>query len=559
MPAYNTQALFENLKGIKVIPIKSLTQALAESETTGLPFHQLVLDMGLISDENLGKLISDLIKVPFVKLSGRPIPEDILAIIPESVARKQRVVAFEKGSDGIKVAMADPSNHEEINLLEKKTGLPVKVYYATEKDINEASLLYKGEFKKTLTDLLQEQVEVVGKSVEKEAPVTKLLDLIIEYAYQSKASDIHIEPTEIDSLVRFRIDGVLHDVLHLPGRLHDQVVTRIKVLAKLRTDEHQSPQDGKLKSKLDAEDLDVRISIVPIVGGEKVVMRLLSSRSRQYSLVDLGLNEKNLEKVKNGFSKPYGMVLSTGPTGSGKTSTIYAILKIINTRDKNIATIEDPVEYQIKGVNQIQVNPKAGLTFADGLRSILRQDPDVVFVGEIRDKETAGIAINSALTGHLVLSTIHTNDAATTLPRLIDMNIEPFLVASTVNVIVAQRLVRKICDKCKAPLRTTETILNKHFPAEKIKAYFGDKSDILIYKGNGCQVCHLTGYVGRIGIFEILEVSEAIRDLIMQKVDAELIAKKAIEDGMTTMLDDGLDKVVRGITTIEEVMRAIKE
>lgn len=559
MPAYNTQALFENLKGIKVIPIKSLTQALAESETTGLPFHQLVLDMGLISDENLGKLISDLIKVPFVKLSGRPIPEDILAIIPESVARKQRVVAFEKGSDGIKVAMADPSNHEEINLLEKKTGLPVKVYYATEKDINEASLLYKGEFKKTLTDLLQEQVEVVGKSVEKEAPVTKLLDLIIEYAYQSKASDIHIEPTEIDSLVRFRIDGVLHDVLHLPGRLHDQVVTRIKVLAKLRTDEHQSPQDGKLKSKLDAEDLDVRISIVPIVGGEKVVMRLLSSRSRQYSLVDLGLNEKNLEKVKNGFSKPYGMVLSTGPTGSGKTSTIYAILKIINTRDKNIATIEDPVEYQIKGVNQIQVNPKAGLTFADGLRSILRQDPDVVFVGEIRDKETAGIAINSALTGHLVLSTIHTNDAATTLPRLIDMNIEPFLVASTVNVIVAQRLVRKICDKCKAPLRTTETILNKHFPAEKIKAYFGDKSDILIYKGNGCQVCHLTGYVGRIGIFEILEVSEAVRDLIMQKVDAELIAKKAIEDGMTTMLDDGLDKVVRGITTIEEVMRAIKE
>ncbi|MBI4033244.1 MAG: type II/IV secretion system protein, partial [Candidatus Blackburnbacteria bacterium] len=307
------------------------------------------------------------------------------------------------------------------------------------------------------------------------------------------------------------------------------------------------------------ENLDIRVSIVPIVEGEKAVLRLLSSRSRQFSLQDLGMSDKDLAKVRKGFSKPYGMLLSTGPTGSGKTTTIYAVLKIINTREKNIATIEDPVEYDIEGINQIQVNPKTNLTFANGLRSILRQDPDIIFVGEIRDEETASIAINSAMTGHLVLSTAHTNDAATALPRLIDMNIEPFLIASTVNTIIGQRLVRKVCDKCKISQTTTSEELAKHVPEEIVTKYFGKKKEVRVYRGKGCPICHSTGYIGRIGVFEVLEVSEAIRHLITERANADVIRQKAQEEGMTTMIDDGFDKVEGGITTVEEVLRATTE
>jgi type II secretory ATPase GspE/PulE/Tfp pilus assembly ATPase PilB-like protein len=320
-----------------------------------------------------------------------------------------------------------------------------------------------------------------------------------------------------------------------------------------------SPQDGKMKISLEEEELDIRVSILPIVYGEKIVMRLLASRFRQFSLVDLGMNETDLEKVTNGFKKSFGMVLSTGPTGSGKTTSIYSILKIINSREKNITTIEDPVEYRMKGVNQIQTNAKANLTFASGLRSILRQDPNVIFVGEIRDAETANIAVNAALTGHLVLSTLHTNDAATALPRLTDMDVEPFLVASTVNVIVAQRLLRKICEMCKSSYNITREEILANLPLEKVNKYFGEKEEIRIYKGQGCLVCHHTGYSGRIGVFEVLEVTNNIRKLITQKADANIILKQAIKDyDMTTMLDDGLKKVIQGVTSIEEVLRVTK-
>jgi type II secretory ATPase GspE/PulE/Tfp pilus assembly ATPase PilB-like protein len=313
-----------------------------------------------------------------------------------------------------------------------------------------------------------------------------------------------------------------------------------------------------MRMRLEEEDLDLRVSILPIVEGEKVVLRLLASHFRQFSLVDLGMNERDLAKVQKAISKSFGMVLSTGPTGSGKTTSIYSLIKILNTREKNITTIEDPVEYRIKGINQIQVNAKTNLTFASGLRSILRQDPNVVFVGEIRDNETASIAVNAALTGHLVLSTLHTNDAATTLPRLTDMQIEPFLVASTVNVIIAQRLIRKICDMCKASLQVQKTELTKSIPDAIFVKHFGTSETITVYQGQGCKVCNKTGYLGRVGVFEVLEVTNAVRKLITEKRDADVIAQAAIAEGMNTMLDDGLEKIAKGVTTIAEVLRVTK-
>jgi general secretion pathway protein E len=382
--------------------------------------------------------------------------------------------------------------------------------------------------------------------------------VLLDSAYQDKASDVHIEPEEKDSLIRFRIDGVLHDVLRVPRILHDRIMTRIKVLSSLRTDEHMSAQDGKMRMALDEEQVDIRVSILPVAQGEKAVLRLLTSHSREYTLADLGMNEKDLLKVTAAYNKSYGMILSTGPTGSGKTTSIYAILKILNTRDKNITTIEDPVEYRIEGASQVQVNVKTNLTFANGLRSILRQDPNIIFVGEIRDSETAGIAVNAALTGHLVLSTLHTNDAATAIPRLTDMGVEPFLVASTVNVIIAQRLLRKICDACKGEVTVTRKELEKHFSQQMIHKHFGANPVLTLYKGAGCKVCHKTGYTGRIGVFEVLEVSKNIKKLISEKVDADAINKAAIDDGMNSMLDDGLEKVIKGLTTIEEVIRVTK-
>ncbi len=389
-------------------------------------------------------------------------------------------------------------------------------------------------------------------------PIAKIVDVLIDAAYQDKASDIHIEPEEKYSLIRFRIDGVLHEVLRVPKVLHDRVITRIKVLSGLRTDEHMSAQAGKMRMALEEENLDIRVSIIPIAEGEKVVLRLLSSRSREYTLVDLGMNENDLKKVQAAYNKSYGMILSTGPTGSGKTTSIYAILKILNTREKNITTIEDPIEYRIKGANQVQVNQKTNLTFANGLRSILRQDPNIIFVGEIRDSETAGIAVNAALTGHLVLSTLHTNDAATAIPRLTDMKVEPFLVASTVNIIIAQRLVRKICDMCKTTDDMTIDELKKRLPGGVIQKHFGGDTALTLYKGKGCKICHNTGYSGRLGVFEVLEVTKTIRQLITERSDSDVINEKAIEEGMTTMLDDGLDKVHKGLTTIEEVVRVTK-
>lgn len=507
-----------------------------------------LVEKDIISDENLGILISDFLQYPFIILGKITIPSDVFSIIPEKMARKKKLIPFAKDAAGIKLAMADPSNKELIQTISRKVGLPVTTFLATERDISNTLKIYRKDLQKTFDQLIKGN----------EIPMSKIVDLLINYASQDKTSDVHIEPQEKDSLVRFRIDGILQDVLFLPKSLHDQIITRIKILSKLRTDEHLSPQDGKMRVALEEEGIDVRVSILPVTEGEKAVLRLLSSKFRKFSLIDLGMNEKDLKKVKSAYNKPYGMILSTGPTGSGKTTSIYAIVKILNTRDKNITTIEDPAEYRIKGVNQINVNAKTNLTFANGLRSILRQDPNIIFVGEIRDSETAGIAVNASLTGHLVLSTLHTNDAATALPRLIDMNIEPFLVASTVNVIIAQRLVRKICEICRSTRVITKEELLKNLPPEIINSYIGEKTDITIYQGTGCKICHLTGYSGRIGVFEVLEVTKNIRDLITKRQDSDIILQKAIEEGMTTMLDDGFGKALRGLTTMEEVLRVTK-
>jgi type IV pilus assembly protein PilB len=532
----------------KLIDEKGFSEIEEEAKNAGNTIEETLVEKDIASDENLGILISDFLKYPFIVLSKLTISPDVFNIIPEKIARRKKVIPFAKDATGVKVAMIDPSNKELIQMISKKIGLPVTTYLATEQDISNALRIYRKDLQNTFDQLTKTS----------EVPMSKIVDLLINYASQDKASDVHIEPQEKESLVRFRIDGILHDVLFLPKTLHDQIITRIKILSKLRTDEHLSPQDGKMRIALEEEEIDIRVSILPVTEGEKAVLRLLSSKFRKFSLVDLGMNEKDLKKVTNAYDKPYGMILSTGPTGSGKTTSIYAILKILNTRDKNITTIEDPAEYRIKGVNQINVNAKTNLTFANGLRSILRQDPNIIFVGEIRDSETAGIAVNASLTGHLVLSTLHTNDAATALPRLTDMSVEPFLVASTVNVIIGQRLVRKICEICKGTRSITKEELLKNLPPEIVNNLAGKKTAITIYQGAGCKICHLTGYSGRIGVFEVLEVTKDIRDLITKRQDADIILQKAIEEGMTTMLDDGLEKVMKGLTTIEEVLRVTK-
>lgn len=387
--------------------------------------------------------------------------------------------------------------------------------------------------------------------------IIKIVDSMIEQAFNARASDIHMDPEEKQLRLRFRIDGVLHDVYEFPKELQQEIITRIKVLSALRTDEHQAAQDGRMRIAIpDAGFVDVRISITPTYYGENCVMRLLASQSNDFSLATIGFSKLNLERIHRAMRKPYGLLLATGPTGSGKTTTLYMILKEINKPDISVVTIEDPIEYSLPGVDQIQVNAKTGLTFANGLRSILRQDPNIVMVGEIRDGETASIAINAAMTGHLVLSTLHTNDAPTTLPRLLDLGVEPFLIASTLNIAIGQRLVRTICSDCKVKKTFNEAelaALKEAFPVSIIKDHK------VFYKGEGCKRCNNSGYKGRVGIHEVLEVDETMRELIMKKANGDDIRKVAIAQGMVTMTEDGFQKAVEGLTTIEEILRVFHE
>jgi type IV pilus assembly protein PilB len=558
MSSLPNDKIIELIKKSGLLDAKAIAKAetyAVETKSTD-PINSFV-ESGVLSGDQLGTIIAGYYNVPFITLSKESIPEDVAHIIPENVARRQKAVAFARDANGVKVAMNDPTNKNVLAMVARKTGERALAYYANAAEIEATVSLYQKALQKTIDELLAEYIKQ-ATLYKGDLPIIKVVDELVNAAYHDRASDIHIEPEEKTALIRFRIDGVLQDVLRVPREVHNRIISRIKVLSNLRTDEHMSAQDGKMTAHMEEEELDIRVSILPVSQGEKAVLRLLSGHSREYTLSDLGMSPIDLKKVTKAFSRSYGMILSTGPTGSGKTTSIYAIVKVLNTREKNIMTIEDPVEYRIIGANQVQVNAKTNLTFANGLRSILRQDPNVIYVGEIRDSETAGIAVNAALTGHLVLSTLHTNDAATAIPRLTDMKVEPFLVASTVNVIIAQRLVRQICSSCKLEEKIQAIEITKYFPAELIEKHFGKLTEITVHKGKGCKICRNTGYSGRVGLFEVLEVTKEIRRLISEKSDSDIITVAAIKEGMKTMLDDGLEKVVAGITTIEEVIRVTK-
>jgi type IV pilus assembly protein PilB len=544
-----------------------LDEILKQIEEEGGSLEHILISKKLITAQNLGQLIADHKKIPFVSLEKVALAAETVKKIPEVMAKSKEVVIFDFADEFMKVAMANPDDTELLRVLERKFKREIKVFYATSQDISNALLIFRDGIEEVFENLMQRHIKdiekvVSGTEAERDAleiPVVRIVDTILKYAFDNRASDIHIEPQEDRVIIRFRVDGILHDVLNIPKPVHNFIVSRIKVMSKLRTDEHMAAQDGKFRLHEQSVKVDVRVSIIPITEGEKVVMRLLTEHARELSLQDLGFSDAAYEILKHAMKKPHGMILSTGPTGSGKTTTLYGVMQILNKRSVNISTIEDPVEYDIKGVNQVQVDGRKKLTFANGLRSLLRQDPDVIMVGEIRDEETAGIAINSALTGHLVLSTLHTNDAATTLPRLLDMKIERFLVASSVNLAIAQRLVRRICTKCITSYSPDEK------ETEEIKRLIDlnkllDKGETLtLYKGKGCSNCSYTGYSGRVGIFEMLVMSDAIKDLVMENANAGDIKKQAIAEGMTTILEDGFTKAINGATTLEEVLRVAME
>lgn len=536
--------------------LKGIQEAAKQEEKT---LEEILVERDVMKEDELGQIVADINDWKFVSLGQESIDHTVLKLIPETVAKNQKVLAFAKTKEGVRVAMSNPDDTTVIHLLQKKLGGPVIPCYATASDILTSISHYQQDIEKRFDELIKAHAkEAVGGDAE-DSSVVGIVNLLLSHSYQNHASDIHVEPQEEDTVVRFRIDGVMHDIVTIPKKIHELIITRVKIMSKLRTDEHQIPQDGKLRFLYEDEPVDVRISIVPTTKGENIVMRLLAGKDRQLTLEDLGFSPSDYQKVKKNIKKPWGLILATGPTGSGKTTSLYAILKILNSKDVNVATIEDPVEYNIDGVTQIQVNTKAKLTFSAGLRSIVRQDPDIIMVGEIRDEETAEIAVNSAMTGHLVLSTLHTNDAPTTLPRLLDMNIEPFLVASTINIAIGQRLLRKNCPKCIQSYEMTLEEIQKKFPksvVEKLAAKGKDK--FLFYQGMGCELCQNSGYKGRMGVYEILEMTNEIRELIMANADADAIKAKAIEQGMTTMFDDGLEKVLNGTTTVEELLRVTK-
>lgn len=557
IPAAQLQQLLISAGKIDAATFASFQSIAASSKR---PIEEILSEKNIVTDEEIAQLIATATKLPYVSIAKLSIPDEVFSLIPERIARSQKMVAYERADGVIKIAMALPQKTPVLDLLAKKTGSTIAIAVATEKEIDATVQLYKKDLQKIVDGLIADDTSRYDDEGD-DPPVAKIVDALITTAFQEKTSDIHMEPQEKDASVRFRIDGVLHDVLSVSKVLYDRMVTRIKVMSSLRTDEHLSAQDGKLRLDVEGNRLDVRVSIIPIVEGEKIVMRLLATNTHAFTLSDLGMNEVDLAKVKKAYMRSYGMILSTGPTGSGKTTSIYAMLQQINTREKNLTSIEDPVEYRIAGANQVQVNTKTNLTFANGLRSLLRQDPNIIMVGEIRDSETAGIAVNAALTGHLVFSTLHTNDSATAIPRLVDMKVEPFLVASTVNVIIAQRLVRKICDSCRVSHTITLEELSKDLSKEIIGKHYtpiGKDKEIRMYKGKGCKTCHMTGYLGRVGLYEVLVVSKAIRELVAKRADSDVILQTAISEGMTTMLDDGLRKVAQGMTTLEEILRVTK-
>jgi len=568
------------LKNSFQIDDKNLKKYKKTAKEKKLSLEEYLIDANIVDEEKLYQTASNEFNTPFIDLKGKEIIPDVLKLIPDEFAHEHGTVAFQKTDNELSVAMLDPNDIQTIEFLRRKTGLSPKIFLATPSTIRESLKKYHSDIS-TDTVILQLHSDINEnttnpanlKKIAEELPIINITNSILEHAVLEGASDIHIEPTEKEVLVRYRIDGILIQVMSLPKLVQNGITARIKILSELKIDEHMLPQDGRFKIKLGDEKLSFRVSIMPVYDGEKIVMRLLHEGQKALSLENLGFLPKVKVMVEEAITKPHGMILVTGPTGSGKTTTLYSVLGILNRPEVNICTIEDPIEYHVAGINQSQINPKAGFTFASGLRAFLRQDPDIIMVGEIRDKETAEVAIHAAMTGHLVLSTLHTNDAPTTLPRLVDMDIPPFLVGFTTNIIIAQRLVRKICSYCKKDYKLSKEELKeleqmthgKNFKELFSSQDIKDKdivshiSEMTFYRGEGCAKCGNKGYKGRLGIYEVLVIDEKLTKLINERATAQDIKNYAEEHGMVNLFEDGLIKAKQGITTIEEILRVTKE
>ncbi|PIS41573.1 MAG: hypothetical protein COT25_02385 [Candidatus Kerfeldbacteria bacterium CG08_land_8_20_14_0_20_42_7] len=577
------EALANILQSSGLIDETALQEAKTKAQEKKVSLIKHLLDENVVTESILYEAIAHFFNHEFVDLRKQTIRKDILNTLPEAMAQAQQVIVFDKSKEGIKIATTQPDNLQVFEFIRKKTDLPLQIFVTTPSSLKEAVNQYhKGlsaEFKEITADKPEDSREDAKPDDEKDLkdlaqdlPIVRIVDSILEYAIFENASDIHIEPSDKEVIVRYRIDGRLKEVMRLPKKVASGIIARIKILSSLKIDEHRLPQDGRFKISTKDYKVAFRVSILPVFDGEKAVLRLLDEGAQVLTLEQLGLQEKPLEILKRNFTKPHGMILVTGPTGSGKTTTLYTVLNILNKPEVNISTVEDPVEYRMPRINQSQVNPKIGFTFASGLRSLLRQDPNIIMVGEIRDNETAEIAANAAMTGHLVLSTLHTNDAVTALPRLAEMDVPSFLIASTTNIIMAQRLVRKICLHCIQSYTLNKSAvqeLEKHFDLHSIletlvkaKIIMDSKTPVdslLFYRGKGCKQCGNSGYKGRIGIYEILEITHDVAQAIMSNENAEDLRKRAKDQGMMTMVQDGFIKAKNGVTTLEEILRVTQE
>ena len=545
------------LEGGHVTP-DQLTSALEEQRRLGRSLGRVLVDLGVLSEGQLVAALATQIGLKFVDLSDYPVDGSAVSRVPDTVCRRHNALPIGYEDGKLVVAMADPANVFAVDDMRAMTGMEIKPVVATKADVLAAINRYQRSDQEmdqltSAIDVRDEDDDLSSvKEITEDAPIVKFVNLLITQAIQDRASDIHVEPSEKDLRVRFRIDGVLHEVMRSPKSITAGVTSRLKIMADINIAERRIPQDGRLSVTANGKKIDLRVATLPTVWGEKIVMRILDNSTAMMKLSDLGFGDENYEVYSKSFVKPYGMILVTGPTGSGKSTTLYATLNIVSKPEVNVITVEDPVEYRIPGINQVQANPKAGLTFAAALRSILRSDPDIVLLGEIRDKETAHIAIEAALTGHLVLSTLHTNDAPSAIVRLTEMGIEPFLVGSALDCVLAQRLARKLCGKCKeAYVPTREALVEMRFP------WSPDEPPPTIYRPVGCSACSKTGYKGRIALHEVMAVSEEIEKLAVEHASALTISKVALEQGMITLRNDGLSKVKAGHTSMEELFRVV--
>lgn len=580
------------LKQGGILTESQLADLKTTAERSKRTLQETIIEDKVLEERELAKLVGDYIGTPFVEIEPKDIPDEVLKRIPEHIARQYNVVLFAVDEDGAPMlAMEDPDDVQALNFIQKEIGYNLRVFLATKSNILDCLENYRGDVNDELDEVIAIQRDDSDAENAKEeefaedSPIAQTVNLLLEYAIKSHASDIHIEPREEFVQVRYRIDGVLREVNKLPHNVLGALVSRIKILSNLKIDERRVPQDGRFKIKVSGKQYALRVSTLPIADGEKIVMRVLDESNQAISLEKLGYWGLSLTTIKNAMAQPNGMILVTGPTGSGKSTSLFSVLSELNTPDVNISTIEDPVEYKIPGVNQTQTNAKAGMTFASGLRALLRQDPNIIMVGEIRDGETANLGVQAALTGHLVFSTLHTNNAATCLPRLLDMDIEPFLIASTVKAVIGQRLVRRLCQSCRQAYTPSQEELNyitqmfnitpesmphlHELEEQAASESIGgdtpmgttDATIVQLWKPSpeGCDECGHNGFKGRVGIYEVLGISVAIQKMITANATSNDIQEQAISEGMITMQMDGLIKSFRGVTTIEEILRATRE